>query len=215
MEKQTPPAAIVFDMDGVLIDSERAWYEAENDYLKKIAPGYTDAHHDLAVGVRLKDLHQTMCDHFGATLSYNDFRAHYATVGKDIYAHRADPIPHAADTLAILHKKEIPLGLASSSPHEWIEAVLGRFQFHNYFNAVISGEDVEAGKPAPDIYQAALVALGQTAEKCWAVEDAAVGLKSASSTGLWTIGFRNGGNENQSFEAAHQVIHSLIEIIDF
>jgi HAD superfamily hydrolase (TIGR01509 family) len=215
MKKPIPPAAIVFDMDGVLVDSERAWYEAENDYLRKIAPGYTEAHHHLAVGVRLKDLYQTMCERFGATLSYDDFRAHYAAVGKDIYAHHADPIAHAADTLAALHQKKIPLGLASSSPHAWIDTTLKRFGIQSYFDVVISGEDVEAGKPAPHIYLAALAGLGQTPETCWAVEDATVGLESASSAGLWAIGFRNGGNENQSFAAAHQVIHTLTEIIDF
>jgi len=209
MSPATPPAAVVFDMDGVLIDSERAWRLAENDYLARIAPGYTPAHHHLVIGVRLQDLHRLMCERFGAIVSWEDFRRHYEATGDDIYRRRTRLMPRALEMLHALKAENIPLGLASSSPQTWIQATLSRFELGHLFACAVSGEQVACGKPAPDIYRAAVDALGQAPERCWAVEDTDVGLRAAGAAGLYAVGFRNGDNERQSFKAAHRVIDDL------
>lgn len=207
------PAAVVFDMDGVLVDSERAWRQTEDEYLERIAPKYSKAHQNEVIGIRLKDLHRLMQVKFGAAVSWAAFQSRYGELGHEIYSRKAALIPGVEQALEVLARRGIAMGLASSSPHEWIDLALDRFGLRPFFGAILSGDDVPHGKPAPDIYLAAVNALGKRTQDCWAVEDADVGIRSAKAAGLVAIGFRNGHNDEQRFEKADRVIHALSELL--
>lgn len=210
----TLPAAVVFDMDGVLIDSEAAWRQAEDDYLRRIAPGYDPQHHGALIGLRLSDLYALAQKRFGATLDWETFRRHYDTVGEEIYRHRTNLLPGVRSTLKALEACAVPLGLASSSPPAWISATLNRFNLEAFFAAVVSGEDVPNGKPAPDVYLRAAAQLGVVAQNCWAVEDADVGVAAAKAAGMKVFGLRNGANHDQSLDQANVVIGALPDLLD-
>ena len=212
MRDEKLPAAIVFDMDGVLIDSERAWRQTEDEYLERIAPKYSKAHQGDVIGIRLEDLHRLMQSRFGAVISWEAFAQRYHELGHHIYLQKAALIPGVKQTLETLRRRGIAMGLASSSPHAWIDLVLDRFGLRPYLRATLSGEDVAHGKPAPDIYLAAVAALGKRPQECWAVEDADVGIQSAKAAGLFAIGFRNGHNGEQRFVQADHVIEAMSEI---
>lgn len=200
-------------MDGVLVDSERAWRQTEDEYLERIAPKYSKAHQGDVIGIRLEDLHRLMQTKFGAVVSWEAFARRYHELGHQIYLQEASLIPGVKRTLETLRRRGVAMGLASSSPHEWINLVLGRFGLRPYFRAVLSGEDVAHGKPAPDIYLAAVAALGKRTQECWAVEDADVGIQSAKAAGLFAIGFRNGHNDEQRFEGADRIIEAVSELV--
>jgi len=214
MRQLTQPKAIVFDMDGVLIDSERIWEEVETDYLMEIAPGYTREHQSEIIGKRLRDLHQYLINHLGATLSFEPFEQHFHEMGDEVYRQKVPLMPAVKETLQLLKDQAIPIGLASSSPTAWINITLERFELAHFFNTVISGEQVEKGKPAPDIYQAASQKLNQQSHDCWAIEDSTVGIQSAQSAGMTVIGYRNGHNTKQSFEQVDCIINHLGLLID-
>jgi len=207
------PAAVVFDMDGVLVDSERAWRQTEDEYLERIAPEYSKAHQGEVIGIRLEDLHRLMQAKFGAVVSWEAFAQRYHELGQQIYLQEASLIPGVKQTLEILKRRAIAMGLASSSPHIWIDLALDRFGLRPYFRALLSGEDVAHGKPAPDIYLAAVKALDKRPQTCWAVEDADVGIQSAKAAGLFVVGFRNGHNDEQRLEGADRIIEALSELV--
>ena len=209
MKALISPKAVVFDMDGVLINSEGIWEDIETAYLMEIAPGYSKANQPDIIGKRLKDLHQFLMDEFDTTVSFEDFDRHFRKMGEDIYRHRTELIPGVRQTLQGIQDRDIAIGLASSSPMVWINMTLQRFEIESFFATVVSGEQVAHGKPAPDIYRTAVENLGQNPQESWAVGDAAVGMQSAKSAGLTVIGFRNGHNDAQSFDDADHVISRL------
>lgn len=213
MKDEAPPAAVVFDMDGVLVDSERAWRQTEDAYLASIAPKYSKAHQGEVIGIRLVDLHRLLRNKFGASLSWEAFARRYHKLGHQVYLEKANAIPGVVPTLDALRRRGVALGLASSSPHVWIDMVLERFRLRTFFGAIVSGDDVPRGKPAPDVYLAAVQALGVRPAACWAVEDADVGVQSAKAAGLFAIGFRNGHNDEQRFQEADRVIGDLSQIL--
>ena len=200
-------------MDGVLIDSEQAWRQTEDAYLERIAPEYSKAHQGDVIGIRLKDLHHLMQTKFGAVVSWEAFQQRYHELGHHIYVQKAALIPGVIQTLEALRQRGIAMGLASSSPHAWIDLALDRFGLRPYLRAILSGEDVAHGKPAPDIYLAAVAALGKRPQDCWAVEDADVGIQSAKAAALFAIGFRNGHNDEQRLEGADRIIEAMSELV--
>ncbi len=214
MKRLKPPKAIVFDMDGVLIDSERIWEDVETDYLMDIAPGYTREHQQDIIGKRLRDLHQFLVDRFGTTVSFESFESHFHEMGDDVYRNKVPLMPAVTETLQALHDQNIQIGLASSSPLNWIDITLERFELKPFFNIVVSGDQVPKGKPAPDIYQAAAKHLKRYPKDCWAVEDSTVGIQSAQSAGMTVIGYRNGHNTEQSFDQADCIINHLDLLTD-
>jgi len=203
------PEAIVFDMDGVLLDSERAWAEREAAFVSRIAPGWSPERQGELIGLRLRDLYRLLAERYGATLPWDDFKAHYERVGAAVYREEARPFAGVGDVLDAVRRRGLALALASSSPRAWIETALHRFDWGDRFDATVSGEEVPRGKPAPDVYREATRRLRVAPWRAWAVEDADVGLQAARKAGLWAVGFRNGANAAQRFAEADDVIEAI------
>jgi len=214
MSRQRPaPEGIVFDMDGVLLDSERAWAAREVEFAEKIAPDWWARRHGELIGLRLGDLYQLFVDRYGATLAWEEFKAHYDRVGAVVYREEAEPFAGVGEVLAAAGARGLALGLASSSPRAWIDTALDRFGWRAHFDATVSGEEVPRGKPAPDVYREATRRLNIAPWRAWAVEDADVGLQAARKAGLWTVGFRHGSNPAQRFSEADDVVEAMPEVL--
>ncbi len=214
MARQRPvPQAIVFDLDGVLLDSERVWAAREAEFAGKIAPGWSAGHHEELIGLRLRDLYRLLVDRYGATLPWEEFHAHYQELGAVIYREEAEPFEGVGEVLAALRARDLVLGLASSSPRAWIDTALDRFGWRVHFNTTVAGDEVPRGKPAPDVYREATRRLKIAPWRAWAVEDADVGLQAARKAGLWTVGFRNGSNHTQRFSEADEVVEAMSDVL--
>ncbi|MFQ5796286.1 MAG: HAD family hydrolase [Candidatus Bipolaricaulia bacterium] len=211
------PQAMVFDMDGVLVDGEKVWLDVyeEGEFLTSIAPDWSPEHKQDLIGLSVPALHRLLCDRFGVTLSLEHFRQYYNEVGREIYAERTVLMPKVQKTLSGLRQRDIPLGLASNSPREWIDITLERFELKPCFAAVVSGEEVARGKPAPDIYLEVVGRLGKRPRFCWAVEDTDIGVKVAKQAGLYTIGYRSEHNHNheQELDHADQILYDLSALL--
>jgi len=112
-----------------------------------------------------------------------------------------------------LKKMGIPTGVASSSSHELIQMVLDRTGIGQYFDELISGEDVKVGKPNPDIYLRAASVIGLLPEKCIAVEDAPPGILAAKNAGLTCIAYKNPNTFGQVFTHADYVVEKYSECL--
>lgn len=179
------PQAIIFDMDGLLVDTEPLWQQSEATML--VTRG-----HDWNVEIQ-RDLIGRRLDEFLAGVIEG-----YGLVGDTVPAMREELICHmevcipaqavtrpgAVELIAYTAERNLPRAIASSSPHRVIDAVMGSQRWADVFPLRVSGDDVNRGKPAPDIYLEAAHRLGLAPETCLALEDSPNGARAAVAAGM-------------------------------
>lgn len=179
--KETKPVrGVLFDMDGVVIDSERLfarfWMASAADL------GFPMTYEQA---LQLRSLRreqgiEKMRSFFGPTANFDEIRAHRIELMEaHIALHGVDEKPGIRELLALLREKGIPCAITSSSALAVIRERLGRLGILEDFTALCSGKDVPNGKPAPDIYLAGASAIGVKPENCLAIEDSPTGLEAA------------------------------------
>jgi HAD superfamily hydrolase (TIGR01509 family) len=205
--------AVIFDMDGVLIDSELHWKAVEGYFLKSLVPGWTAEDQTRIIGLSLHNVHAMLVKEYGMQASAEEFFRQYHGMAREIYMERISLIEPFPQLLETLSEGEVPVALASSSPRPWIEMMLSRFSLHSRFRVVVSADELEGkGKPAPDIYLLTARRLEVEPAECIVIEDSRNGAVSAKAAGMYCIGFRNGFNDEQELSAADVVLDSAQEI---
>ena len=205
--------AVVFDMDGVLIESEEVWDSVREAYVRERGGRYDAEVQRTMMGMSSTEWSQYLHDVAGipdAPAAIND-----EVVRRMLDAYRAhvplvDGAVDAVERLARVY----PLGLASSSNRSLIDAVLDVAGVTSLFAATVSSEEVARGKPAPDVYLEAARRLGVDATRCAAVEDSHGGIRSANAAGMLVIAFPNPTYppDEESLARADVVIRSLDEL---
>src|SRR6185295_12819239 len=202
--------AILLDMDGVLIDSERHWHTIEGEWLRSVIPGWTDAHQKDCVGLSMSGLHEMLSDKHSLAMAFSDFRDAYMNLAEAIYTEKANLMPRCEEFLESSRDAGVKLAVVSSSPREWIRIMVRRFGIAGYFCNLVSADDVGGiGKPDPAVYLHAAGELEQSPAECIAIEDSENGVLSACRAGMRCVGFRNGLNDAQKLDQAHQIIHGF------
>ncbi len=195
--------AVMFDMDGVIIDSETHFRELETETFSRLMPRWRPEHHERIVGLGINDLHGFLAEEFGLKQGRAEFLDHCRGLAVEVYTRRASLTAGFVDLLSELDFNRIPAALASSSPPACIDMVLDRFGLRERFAAAVSAEDAGAGKPSPAVYLLAARRLGKAPGDCAAIEDSRLGLLSAKRAGMFCVGFRNGVNAAQDLSEAH------------
>jgi len=177
--------AVVFDMDGVLFDSERItrimWKKAADEWeLSDIETAVRDC-----TGSSRPDQWVYLKKKYGGDFKAKEFREYCSALFHSYVDENGLPLmPHAKEILSYLKEKKYPLALASSTRRIAVEKELKDAGLWSYFNATICGDEVEHSKPAPEIYLRACSLLGLDPELCCAVEDSPNGIRSAHSAGM-------------------------------
>src|SRR6266567_4675172 len=184
------PAAVVFDLDGVLIESERVWDTARKELVRDRGGTWHDSATTDMMGMSSKEWSGYMHDRLGVPMDPAEINDAVVERVASAYEAHLPLLPHAVETVRELAGRW-PLGVASSSNRPIIELVLDRSDLRPCFAAVVSSEEVEHGKPAPDVYFAAAEALGVDAGDCVAVEDSTNGIRSAVAAGMRTLAVPN------------------------
>ena len=193
---------IIFDMDGVMLDSEKHWDVEEFALFQKEVPGWNREKQKKMVGLNIPDTYKILKKE-GLKMTEVEFSAQIDKLARNLYRTKAELMPGFLDLKAELVKRKIPVGLATSSRFTWIEMALAKCKLEGFFNSVTSSQEIKGqGKPAPDIYILAAKKLGFAPKDCIAVEDSANGVRAAKSAGCFTIGFRYGGNDDQNHSIA-------------
>ena len=202
--------ALIFDMDGVIVDSELHWKSVEGYFLQSLIPGWNIADQGRIIGLSLDSLYSLLSTEYGLTHSKEAFLEEYHSIAEGIYTTKVSLMPGFLDLLSLLHTKEIPTALASSSPRNWITLVLDRFHLNDAFRVVVSAQEIEGeGKPSPAIYLHTARMLEVAPTRCVVIEDSKNGVLSARNAGMCCIGFRNGFNEEQDLSAANLIIEGF------
>jgi HAD superfamily hydrolase (TIGR01509 family) len=205
--------AVIFDMDGVIVDSELHWKSVEGFFLQSLVPGWSSADQGKIIGLSLRSLYDMLAGEYGLKESREHFEALYEEVASDIYRRKVSLMDGFTELLADLNRHSVPVALSSSSPMSWIDMVTGRFGLRPHFQAIVSADELDGeGKPSPAIYLLAARKLGADPRGCVAIEDSTNGVLSARRAGMFCVGFRNGFNEEQDLSQAHMIVHSLTEL---
>ncbi len=178
--------AVVFDLDGVLIDSEPVWEQVRRGLVAERGGHWTPDAQRRLMGMSTPEWARYLSDDLGVGLPPDEVARTVVDRMADRYAEHVPLMTGAVDAVRRLAVRW-PLGVASSSPAELIEVVLRSAGLRPCFSAVMSTEQVAHGKPAPDIYLAVTAELGCPSPDCAAIEDSANGLRSAAAAGLRVI----------------------------
>lgn len=206
--------AVIFDMDGVIINSEPLWKIAEKNIFSKLGVPVSEKEINESSALTVVEL----CEMFYEKYAWGDKNFKIveelivAEVIQLIKTHDTD-IPGVKNILKFFRKKDFTLALASNSSHELIEVVLNKVGVKEYFDFIASAEDVKKGKPDPEIYNYTAKSIGVVPEKCLVIEDSIVGVKSAKNAGMTVIAMPcNEDFDKKEFELADLKISSLHQL---
>jgi HAD superfamily hydrolase (TIGR01509 family) len=205
--------AVVFDLDGVLLDSEQVWDQVREQLVQERGGRWHEQAQTEMMGMSSVEWSRYMHDKLGVPDPPEEISAEVVQRLEEVYRKRLpliDGAPEAVERLAA----RWPLGLASSSNRELIDLVLELSGLARFFRVTVSSEEVPRGKPAPDVYLEAARGLGVAPERCAAVEDSRNGIRAAKAAGMRVIAIPNPhfppGDE--SLALADVTLNSLAEL---
>ena len=184
------PDAVLFDLDGVLLDSEQRWNEVKEALVREAGGAWRDDAARTMMGMSSPEWSAYLRDDLSVPLTAEEINASVVRRMQDSYAAGLPLLPGAVETVRALAARW-PLGLASSSNREIIDVFLDAAGVRDAFGATVSSEEVARGKPAPDVYLEAARRLGVAPERCVAIEDSANGLRAAAAAGMPVIAVPN------------------------
>ena len=183
-------AAVVFDLDGVLIQSEEVWDEVRERYVRERGGRYDDEIQRAMMGMSSTEWSRFLHETAGVASEPDVINGEVVERMLEAYRDHLPLIPGAVEAVRRLADRFL-LGLASSSNRELIDTVLDVAGLAPLFAATVSSEEVAHGKPAPDVYLEAARRLGVAADNCAAIEDSHGGIRSAKSAGMRVIAVPN------------------------
>ncbi|MEA2563108.1 MAG: mannitol-/sugar-/sorbitol-6-/2-deoxyglucose-6-phosphatase [Acidobacteriota bacterium] len=184
----SPPRALIFDMDGVLIHSEPLWHEAEIATAGEAGLELTPEDCLRTTGLRVDEVVAWWCERDPALAPRQEILvASILDRLVDLVTRRGTPKPGVDEVLAFARSRGLRLALASSSPYRVINAALDALGLHSAFEVIHSAEEEARGKPDPAVYLTTARKLGIEPERCIAVEDSPNGLLSAKAAGMQCI----------------------------
>jgi HAD superfamily hydrolase (TIGR01509 family) len=179
-------AAVIFDLDGVLIDSEPVWEQVRRSFVRERGGRWPDDAQTRLLGMSTAEWASYLSEDLRVDLPPGEVADVVIDRMAAHYAGNLPLIPGADDALRRLSIRW-PLALASSSPRRLIDSVLVAAGWSDLFGATVSTDEVGRGKPAPDVYLEAASRLGRKAAACAAVEDSSNGMRSAAAAGMLVI----------------------------
>jgi HAD superfamily hydrolase (TIGR01509 family) len=206
-------AAVIFDLDGVLLDSEAAWDSARRELVGERRGAWIESATRDMMGMSSPEWSRYVADELGVDLEPDAIAEQVLQRMLSAYRKELPLLPGAAQAVERLAGRW-PLGLASSSNREVIDLVLARSGLDRHFRVSVSSEEVARGKPAPDVYLEAARRLEVVPADCVAIEDSENGIRSAHAAGMRVIALPNSEfpPAAQAVALADRAIGSLAEL---
>lgn len=181
------PAGIVFDCDGLLLDTEPCWSIAEGSLFTVRGLDYGPEHKARYIGLSVPATVALMAAEFGEAGREAEIQAEVLAAVEQVIREQAQPMPGAVELVAALTGR-LPIAVASNSPREVLDVALDRAGLAEAFGAVVAADDVAVPKPGPDLYLEACARLDVPPAESLAFEDTITGATAARAAGLWVIG---------------------------
>jgi HAD superfamily hydrolase (TIGR01509 family) len=215
MDQGARLAAVVFDMDGVLVESEQVWDEVRQLYVEESGGRWTESASTDQMGMSTPEWSAYLVESLGVPGPPERVAEEVIARVAEQYGDEPPLIEGAADAVRAVAARW-PLAIASSSPPRLIETILDAAGLRDLFAAAVSSEEVDRGKPAPDVYLEACRRLGVEPTSAAAVEDSANGIRSAAAAGLAVIAVPNRAYPPaaDALEQARHVVDDVSEVPD-
>jgi HAD superfamily hydrolase (TIGR01509 family) len=202
--------AVVFDLDGVLLQSEEVWDAVREHYVRERGGRYDDEVQRAMMGMSAPEWSRFLHEEAGVPDDMDEINSEVVRRMLEAYRRELPLLPGAVATVQRI-ADAFALALASSSNREVFEEVLELAGLAACFRATVSSEEVERGKPAPDVYLEAARRLGADPTRCAAVEDSHAGIRSAKSAGMRVVAIPNAAYppDEEAIRLADAVVGSL------
>jgi HAD superfamily hydrolase (TIGR01509 family) len=208
--------AFIFDMDGVLVDTQRYHTQAYLEALHEA--GYEASSEEIAsyagtkLGTTSRGLSKAHGYHWTDEQMSHLEQRKCALFDKIISQVQLEPIAGIPELLQSLQQRHIPMAIASSSSDEFIAFIVDKLHIRTYFDHLLSGQNLPESKPNPAIYRLAAQAVGEAPEDCAILEDAGLGVQAAKAAGAMCIGYRNLNSGHQDLSKADIVVDDIADI---
>ncbi len=206
--------AVLFDMDGVIIDSEPLHHKAYYGMFEEIGIEVSDTLYESFTGQATLNV----CSQLVAIFKLNNPPTELVQIKRRIFADLffSDPnlklLDGVEDVIKDYYQNELTLILASSASMQTINNVFSRFELDQYFKAKLSGADLRQSKPHPEIFLKAAEASGFLPSECMVIEDSTNGIKAAHAAGIYCVAYQSPHSKNQDYHLANKVVSSFSEI---
>lgn len=204
--------AVIFDMDGVLIDSEPVHFESDKLTFRDYGLEVTDSVLYNYVGTSNSEMWKRLRIEFNIPATVDEILKKQMKYKKQLFSGETlIPVEGVAELLRLLKNSGAAIGLASSSPRDFIQLIIESLRIDDFFQVIVSGEEVNKGKPEPDIFLKTAELLGAAPYECIVIEDSENGVRAAKSAGMKSIGYRNPNSGCQDLSASSYIVDSISE----
>ena len=205
---------VIFDMDGVIVDTEPVHYYAYRQHFSQLGIDVPDEMYATFTGNSTKNVYQRLKEAFTLTDEVEGLVGQKRQIFNDAFDSKEDLdlLPGVGALIEDLHNKGFRLILASSSAKVTIERVFRRFGLHKYFSHIVSGEDFPRSKPDPAIFEKAASLSGVPKNECVVIEDSTAGVKAAKAAGLFCIGYKSDHSILQELKEADIVVSDFADL---
>lgn len=205
---------VIFDMDGVIVDTEPVHHYAYNQHFKQLNIEVSPEMYASFTGNSTKNIFEKLKAQFDLKDDVQTLVETKRTLFNDAFDNKEDLylLNGVEDLIIDLHKNGMQLVLASSSAKVTINRIFNRFGLYNYFTHIVSGEDFPKSKPDPAIFIHAAYLSKTPIENCIVIEDSTNGIKAAKSAGIYCIGYDSFNSKMQDYSLADKVISDFNEL---
>jgi pseudouridine-5'-monophosphatase len=204
---------VIFDMDGLLLDTEPFYTEAARRIAARYGKVFEWSLKSRMIGLRSADSAKLFLAHLEIPLSVPEYLALRRACLEELFP-GAEPLPGAVALTRHLHRHGVPQAVASSSDRHYFELKTSRHrEWFSIFQCIVVGDDPEVkhGKPAPDVFEVAARRLGAPPASCLVFEDAPAGVDAARQAGMYVVAVPDPNMERAAYSRAHAVLGSLEE----
>lgn len=209
--------AVIFDLDGTLVDSMWMWKSIDIEYLGRFG---IELPADLQSCIEGMSFSETACyfkERFHLEDDIDQIKADWNQMAWDKYANEVPLKAGVAEYLELLRKKGIKMGIATSNSRELVELVTKKHQIHSYFQSIRTSCEVSKGKPAPDIYLQVAKDLGVEPKECLVFEDVLQGIMAGKNANMKVVAVKDAYSEEQTErkrELSDYYINSYVELLE-
>ncbi|WPR72979.1 HAD family hydrolase [Flavobacterium sp. NG2] len=205
---------VIFDMDGVIVDTEPVHRYAYFQHYKELGIDVTEELYTTFTGLSTRNTYQKLKDRFALNGEVEDYILRKRALFNDAFDTKEDLqlLDGVENLIKDFHQNGMQLILASSASKVTIERVFTRFNLHPYFTHIVSGEDFPQSKPDPAIFLHAASLSVAPKENCIVIEDSTNGVKAAKAAGIYCVGYNSIHSKDQNLELADKIISHFDEL---
>jgi HAD superfamily hydrolase (TIGR01509 family) len=215
MKNPSAPAptirAVTFDLDGLMFNTEHLFHLTGNELLRRRGKEMTRELLVQMMGRRPHEAFAAMIETHSLAETFEDLLLESKVIFDELLPEHLAPMPGLYELLDHIEARQLPKGVATSSPRSYMEEILGRYQLLERFSFTLTAEDVTHGKPHPEIYQKSAKAVGVEPNEMLVLEDSEAGTRAAAAAGAVIVSIPHEHSREHDFSSATYIAESLVD----